>query len=135
VKELPDFNELMRLAQENPDELERIRQEAVEDLITNAPSDHQRRLRGLQFQVDMERKRAKNPMDSCIRISRLMHDSFAKLRDTLNEAQQTHVTQLREILDHKNSGTTLAKRAQPEQQTASAPEEQRSAQVVQFPGH
>ncbi|HBF07931.1 MAG TPA: DUF3135 domain-containing protein [Gammaproteobacteria bacterium] len=120
----------MRLAKEDPEALERLRQEAIEDLISNAPEQHQRRLRGLQFQVDMERQRAKNPMDSCIKISRLMHDSFSKLRDTLNEAQQTHVAQLKSILNQK------AKRSQPEQASNEAVETKKvaNANIVQFPG-
>tara|TARA_Y100001968_G_scaffold285339_1_gene285248 strand:+ start:723 stop:1121 length:399 start_codon:yes stop_codon:yes gene_type:complete len=130
VKDLPEFDELMRLAKEDPEALERLRQEAIEDLISNAPEQHQRRLRGLQFQVDMERQRAKNPMDSCIKISRLMHDSFSKLRDTLNEAQQTHVAQLKSILNQK------AKRSQPEQASNEAVETKKvaNANIVQFPG-
>lgn len=130
MKDLPEFDELMRLAKEDPEALERLRQEAIEDLISNAPEQHQRRLRGLQFQVDMERQRAKNPMDSCIKISRLMHDSFSKLRDTLNEAQQTHVAQLKSILNQK------AKRSQPEQASNEAVEMKKvaNANIVQFPG-
>ncbi len=130
MKDLPEFDELMRLAKEDPEALERLRQEAIEDLISNAPEQHQRRLRGLQFQVDMERQKAKNPMDSCIKISRLMHDSFSKLRDTLNEAQQTHVAQLKSILNQK------AKRSQPEQASNEAVETKKvaNANIVQFPG-
>ena len=129
MKDLPEFEELMKLAKENPEELERIRKNAIEDLIQNAPEKHQRRLRGIQFQVDMEREKAKNPMDSCIRISRLMHDSFSKLRDTLNEAQQTHVAQLKSILNQKakRTGSDTAANKPAEQPTAAV------ANIVQFP--
>src|SRR5690606_39594129 len=44
------------------------------------------KLRGLQFRVDMERRRAKSPMAACIAISAMMHDSFDQLRQALNEA-------------------------------------------------
>lgn len=128
MKDLPEFEELMRLAKEDPAALEQIRQAAVEDLINNAPEKHQRRLRGLQFQVDMEREKAKNPMDSCIRVSRLMHESFSKLRDTLNEAQQTHVAQLKTILNQK------AKRTAPEASNTDQAPEPKPTNVVQFPG-
>lgn len=129
MKDLPEFEEMMRLAKENPEELERIRQSAVEDLIQNAPEEHQRRLRGLQFQVDMEREKAKNPMDSCVRVSRLMHESFSKLRDSLNEAQQTHVAQLKSILSQKakRTGSEPAANASVEEPAA------KIANVVQFP--
>lgn len=129
MKDLPEFDELMKLAKEDPEALEQIRRDAVEDLISNAPEKHQRRLRGLQFQVDMEREKAKNPMDSCVRISKLMHESFSKLRDTLNEAQQTHVAQLKNILNQK------AKRShQDEASNAEHALEPKPTNVVQFPG-
>jgi hypothetical protein len=129
MKNLPEFEELMRLAKENPEELERIRKNAIEELIQQAPEHHQRRLRGLQFQVDMEREKAKNPMDSCVRVSRLMHDSFSKLRDTLNEAQQTHVAQLKNILNQKakRTGSETIMPTPAEKNTAAI------ANIVQFP--
>lgn len=107
-KDLPDFDELVRLAKEDPEELERIRAEAVETLINKAPLESQRRLRGLQFQVDMERQKAKNPMDSCIRVSKMMHDSFNTLRDALNAAQTTHVTSIKQVLN-KGKATRVKK--------------------------
>ena len=55
--ELPSFDELKKLAQSDPEQLEKLRTELIEDTISSAPAQHQRRLRGLQFQVDMERRR------------------------------------------------------------------------------
>lgn len=128
MKNLPDFEELVRLAEEDPAALEKLRQEAVNALIQNAPEQQRRRLKGLQFQIDMERQKAKNPMDSCVRISRLMHESFSKLRDTLNEAQQTHVAQLKNILNQK------AKRHSDEPKPANEKmPAQSAANIVQFP--
>ena len=85
--QLPEFDELMKLAQENPEQFEELRQQMCDELIQSAPSEHRRRLRGLQFQIDMERRRAKTPMAACMKISSMMHDSFAELRDALNELQ------------------------------------------------
>jgi len=131
VTQLPNFDDLVKLAKTDPEALEAFRQQAIEDLINSAPVPHQRRLRGLQFQVDMERQKAKNPLDSCVRISRMMHDSFAKLRDALNEAQKSHVTQLKDIINKK------AKRSQaapPIETTPLANIEPLGTNVLQFPG-
>jgi len=84
-KELPSFDEMVKLAQENPEQLEEIRAQMCEAIIQSAPEKLHRKLRGLQFKIDMERRRAKSPLASCVRISQMMHDSFSQLRTALNE--------------------------------------------------
>ena len=84
--ELPDFDKLLDLAEHDPTALEKLRIELCEKVIREAPEDYRRRLRGLQFRIDMERRKAKSPMAACISISGMMHDSFDKLRHALNEA-------------------------------------------------
>lgn len=86
---LPSFDKMREMAQHNPDELERLRIKLCEELIHQAPESYRRRLRGLQFRIDMERRKAKSPMAACITISGMMHDSFDKLRMALNEAAGT----------------------------------------------
>ncbi len=90
---LPNFDKLKEMAQNNPTELERLRIELCEQLIHEAPEQYRRRLRGLQFRIDMERRKAKSPMAACITISGMMHDSFDKLRMALNEAAGTSVSE------------------------------------------
>ncbi len=84
-QELPDFDTLKQLAENNPRALEELRQQFVNDLIDNAPADLQRRLRGLQFQIDAQRRIHKTPMAACIKISQMMYDSFSELRYLLND--------------------------------------------------
>ncbi|MBX2807905.1 MAG: DUF3135 domain-containing protein [Cellvibrionaceae bacterium] len=86
MSEFPDFDQLVKLAQTNPEELERLRQTEVEKLIGQAPASCRQRLRGLQFQIDAQRRiHADSPMGSCIKISVMMHESFAELRGWLNQ--------------------------------------------------
>ncbi|RLT94517.1 DUF3135 domain-containing protein [Ketobacter sp.] len=84
--DLPEFDKLREMAQRDPEALERLRVELCDRVIQEAPEKYRRKLRGLQFRVDMERRRAKSPMAACIAISGMMHDSFDRLRQTLNEA-------------------------------------------------
>ena len=86
-QELPDFDTLMDMAENRPEELEKLRREFTENLLKSAPERSRRRLRGLQFKVDMELRRAKNPTDRCIRVSQLMHESFSRLNIALNGAK------------------------------------------------
>ncbi len=82
---LPSFDELMKLAQKDPEQLEVLRQSWVEEIISSAPEVFQRRLRGLQFQIDMEREKASNPVSSCIRISQMMHNGLANLHEVITQ--------------------------------------------------
>lgn len=84
--ELPSFDALRELSQKDPDALERLRIQLCDQIIQDAPPAYRRKLRGLQFRIDMERRRAKSPMAACIAISGMMHDTFDKLRQALNEA-------------------------------------------------
>lgn len=84
-QELPDFDTLKKMAEQNPNALEELRQQFVNDLIDNAPPDLQRRLRGLQFQIDAQRRIHKTPMAACIKLSQMMYDSFSELRYLLND--------------------------------------------------
>ena len=88
---LPSFDELMRLASQEPDKLEFLRENWVNNQIASAPEHYQRRLRGLQFQIDMERKRASNPVSSCIRISRMMHEGLANLREAISKTDNQNL--------------------------------------------
>lgn len=82
---LPSFDELLKLAQQDPEKLESLRQSCVDDIIDSAPDQFQRRLRGLQFQIDMEREKASNPVSSCIRISQMMHEGLANLHEVITQ--------------------------------------------------
>ena len=101
-KSLPEFDEMVRMAQEDPEALEQLRQEMCEDVITSAPQEYQRKLRGLQFKIDMERRRAKTPMASCIRLSQMMHESFSQLREALNHMQGNSTESLRKMVEDPN---------------------------------
>lgn len=86
--DLPDFDTLARMAREDPEALEALRDRLASNLIEGARPEHRRRLRGLQFQIDMERRRAANPLASCLRISQMMQASLLDLQQAL--AGETH---------------------------------------------
>ena len=86
--EFPDVDTLMEIAKNDPDALDRIKQEAVDDLINSAAEKDQQRLRGLQWQVDMELKKSKNPMEGCIKVSEMMHEKLWELRAALQNQEE-----------------------------------------------
>lgn len=72
-----DFDLWAKMARENPERFEEMRRDAIEQTILSAPSQYQERLRRLQWRVDQERRLAGNPLNSCLRISKMMWEKFA----------------------------------------------------------
>ncbi|MGH1409045.1 MAG: DUF3135 domain-containing protein [Aeromonas sp.] len=81
--ELPDFDTLKKLASSEPSRLDAILEQQIDQLMARASPDQQRRLRGLQFKIDGQRRLAKNNLDSCIRIANMMRESFYLMRSEM----------------------------------------------------
>jgi hypothetical protein len=90
---LPDFDILLDMARNDPEGLETLRRSLTGAVIASAMSPNtRRRLHGLQFRVDMERRRARTPLAATIRISEMMCHSLADLHRsmvTLEEDDQS----------------------------------------------
>lgn len=80
-----DFQSWVKLAQDNPEAFEQLRQKRIEEAIRHHPGD-QFKLRGLQWRIDAERGCSATPLKSCIRLTSQMWDSFYMMRDKLNDA-------------------------------------------------
>lgn len=84
---LPSIEQLIELARSNPEQLEDIRRREVEALIASAPTHMQRRLRGLQFQIDCKREAHRDSaLASCLAVSGMMMESLHRLNSTLHGA-------------------------------------------------
>jgi len=89
VIELPAFDQLKAMANDDPQALELLRKRLVSEVIERAPLHQRPQLSGLQFVLDMERRRARNPMQCCIRISELMHERVECLRRCFRESSHS----------------------------------------------
>lgn len=69
-----DFDKWMRLAQEEPRRFEKLRRQIIEQQIRASSPSSQKRLRGLQFQIDSKRRLSGSAMGACIAISGMMFD-------------------------------------------------------------
>jgi len=85
---IPSFEELSRMAENEPEAFEGLREQLCRQFIDSAPAFMQRRLTGLQFQIDMERRRSQNPTAACINISRMMNDSLAELGHAIQDPKE-----------------------------------------------
>ncbi len=96
--ELPDFESLKYMAEQDPDELERLRQRCCRELINNAPERFRRRLSGLMFRIDMESRLSRNSIQRCVRISQMMMDSFSELQSALNFSNADELSEVPESM-------------------------------------
>ena len=71
-----NFDEWLELAKSDPEGFEQRRQAVIEIYLSGLPPSKQRRLRGLQFRIDMERRRAHTAMGACIKLSSMMWDAL-----------------------------------------------------------
>jgi hypothetical protein len=71
-----DFDYWAKLAQHDPEGFEILRSQYLQDAIERSSPHHRRRLEGLQFQLDLERRRAKTPMAACLKFSEMMMNSL-----------------------------------------------------------
>lgn len=83
-RDLPDFDTLVTLHKEQPEELERIRTELTDAILENTTGESRRRLQGLQFRINMELRRARTPEARFVKISSMMHEAFAELNHVLH---------------------------------------------------
>ena len=78
-----DFDEWSALARADSEAFERRREECIAAFLEAAPEHRRQRLRGLQFQIDMERLRAGTPLGAAVRLNSMMWSSVAELQYSL----------------------------------------------------
>jgi hypothetical protein len=85
---LPTFEALLVLAKEDPVEFEALRDQLCKQIVDQAPEHISRRLKGLQFKINMERRRSKTALKSCLELSKLMNNSLIELDEALSNPQE-----------------------------------------------
>lgn len=83
VRDVSDFEYWRNLAKTDPQGFESAREQAIADYIAGLPIGTRDRMRRLQWRIDMERQRARNPMDAAIRIYDMMWESVGKSMEAL----------------------------------------------------
>lgn len=76
-----DFDEWAQLAKQDNVGFEKKRSDILKQFIASCASNDNdlRRLNGLQFQIDMIRRKHKSPMGACVAISEMMMDKLYEL--------------------------------------------------------
>ncbi len=74
-----DFDHWSEIARTSPKTFEAMRTKIIRNCIDNAPQEQQKRMRGLQWQIDCLRTQSRNPLSACLKISRMMWETLRKL--------------------------------------------------------
>jgi hypothetical protein len=94
MKEKPltilDFDLAMELARTDPEAFEQYRQDVIEVLIARAPERNRHHLRCLQWRIGQERERAPNPYAACVKLYRMMWESFAGESGLIDALRKPH---------------------------------------------
>ncbi|SFE90436.1 DUF3135 domain-containing protein [Nitrosomonas sp. Nm166] len=89
-KKIPDFDfdVWSKLAHQDSEKFEVMRQQLINDLIEQAPPHLKQRMIGLQWQVDQIRRQASSPMAACLQVSQRMWHSVLGEKGLLNTLRE-----------------------------------------------
>ncbi len=82
-QELPPFDELVELAQKNPEAFSQFKREMCEEMILSASTAMQQRLRAQQSHIDLVVSQCKNPNHINVTLMREMTVQMQKFRYAL----------------------------------------------------
>jgi|GEM_PF-3331372 len=99
-----DFDEWVALAKVDPETFEKRRAEWLEEAIQQAPDDNRKRLQGLQFQIELVRRKSRHPLGACMKLSSMMLDHWLRelppVADTIEAEKESSATA--EVIDLSN---------------------------------
>ena len=88
-----DFEHWSSLASSDPQKFEELRKDKISNIINRASGQRQKRLLGLQWQIDSVRKQHKNSsVAACLAISELMWETFHQLSEVLQSQTESGLT-------------------------------------------
>lgn len=86
----PSFDEWRDLAAQDPEAFECRRRALIDATIDHAPPERRGRLRCLQWRIDTERSRHRDPLAACAVLSRMMWQSVRGDQGLLNQVAYLH---------------------------------------------
>ena len=83
-----NFDELSELWRNDTEAAEAYHRAIIDDFILGLPEEKQERARGLQWRIDQELRKYKNPISRMNRMVELMWESFFELNSALNRVPE-----------------------------------------------
>lgn len=84
MTELPNFDTLRWLAENEPDELETLQKTLCKEAIDCCPEANKKQLISMQYHLEQQLSRCSNPYHRCYLAIRIMNDKFLALNSIIN---------------------------------------------------
>ncbi|BAJ01705.1 DUF3135 domain-containing protein [Shewanella violacea] len=88
MTELPDFDKLRWLAENEPDELEELQQTLCKEAIDSCPESNKEQLISMQFHLKQQLSLCSNPYHRCYLAIKIMNDKFIALNTIMNSPEE-----------------------------------------------
>lgn len=95
---LPPFDELVELAQQNPEAFRQFKQDMCEELILSASDEMQARLWAQQSHIDRVVSRCKNPNQANVVLMRELVSQMIKFQDLIEQESYEEPKQSADII-------------------------------------
>lgn len=86
ITEQFSFEQLAKIAQDDPAQFEKIREEIIQseiERISNGVEEKKNQMERIQFRVDMACRKVKSPLVRCEIVTKMMYEKFFHLNDLL----------------------------------------------------
>lgn len=85
---LPEFDVLVALHQHDPAAFEAFRRHLLREAVDFAPPEQRPALESLLDRIEVERAKARTPMEALLGAARMMHDSVKQLNSGWDRARE-----------------------------------------------
>ena len=102
-----DFDDLVKLYQEDPDEFNRECREAIEDFISQLPDDCQTKAKQLQWQLDNELRKYKDPIARMNKMVEMFWETFSEFNMTLQHCMKGEPTPVPRIAQNNTPAKVI----------------------------
>ncbi len=90
--DLPSFDELMKLASENPEQFNTLKKELCRQLIDTSSEEMKPRLEAQQTHIDRVLSKAKNPIHANVLLRQELHRQIVKFSHALRGEENEQLT-------------------------------------------
>lgn len=94
---VPDFDTLMHMFQQDPEDYEMFRKRLLDEAIAESPVQYQKNLQYILMRIEIARQTATTPLEALAYATRLMQESLEELNDAL-DCLQHELTGLQSLL-------------------------------------
>lgn len=88
MTQLPNFDSLKWLAENNPEELAILQKKMSQEAIEHCPESNKEQLISMHFHLEQLMSRCSNPFHRCYLTISIMNDKFITLNDIINNPNE-----------------------------------------------